>query len=70
MEDRSKIAAIAHARDIIFDKENSEVQRQSSMALFHLVNNLLDKSDKRDRVARLAEFYAAEVLPSGGILPK
>ena len=65
MEDRSKIAAIAHARDIIFDKENSEVQRQSSMALFHLVNNLLDKSDKRDRVARLAEFYAAEVLPSG-----
>lgn len=59
------LAAIKHAREIINDKENQEVQRASSMTLFHLVVSLLEGSDKKERIQALTKFYDVPKIESG-----
>lgn len=53
------IQAIRHAFEIVKDKENIEVRKASSMALFHLINDLIESQDKLERTQQLAEFYNA-----------
>jgi len=54
------VAAIHHAVEIIHDNENKENQKAASMALFHLVINLLSSDEKKERLRQMAELLVAE----------
>jgi hypothetical protein len=57
---QKRIVAVHHAVDIINDPDNREIQRASSMALFHLATKLLSGQDKSERCQELSMFLKAE----------
>jgi len=61
LDDTKLYAATHHAIDIIQDKENREIQRSSSMALFHLVTKLVTIADKLERTKILAYLLNAKI---------
>ncbi len=62
--------AITHAIDIIDDKENMEVRKASSMALFHLVNKLVTGSDKQERTKDLLNYFRTKTKDEGKTLTR
>lgn len=59
LDETKLLEAVGHAMDIINDEDNREVHRSSSMALFHLVKNLITTSDKKERTVELSRYFRA-----------
>jgi hypothetical protein len=65
LEENRLHGAITHAIDIIEDKENIGVKRESSKALFHLINQLITVPDKQERSKALLHYYRAKMDDQG-----